>query len=169
MNGNETITTLGMGVEDLDLITTLGYGELGDAPAPFDLANVTLLEYETELEQSVFISLFTDKRITFTETPPRENDRRGWFGNAIDGSDIGSRLWLLDIEKMIEPDIITTAEAYCLEALQWLLDDRVCTELSVTVTRRDRYSIDILVIVSKGNDLDKEFYFTWNQLEKGEY
>jgi phage gp46-like protein len=168
MSGNHDLTTLGMGSTDLDLLTTLGYGELGEAPpSPFDLESVDLLKFETELEQAVYISLFTDKRITFDETPPRENDRRGWFGNAIDNSDIGSRLWILQTEKMI--DILDTVQAYCLEALQWIIDDQVASEITVNVSQRDRYSVDIETIISKGNNLNKRYFFTWNQLEQGAY
>jgi phage gp46-like protein len=43
----------------------------------------------------------------------------------VENDHTGSRLWLLDRSKRT-PDVLDRAVTYGREALQWLLDDRVC-------------------------------------------
>lgn len=87
------------------------------------------------LETAVLISLFTDRRAADGDTLPDEStDRRGWWGDAVpvvEGDHIGSRLWLLDRGKLT-PAVLRQAEEYALEALQWLIDDKVAARIEAT-------------------------------------
>jgi phage gp46-like protein len=93
------------------------------------------LAREYGLETAVLISLFTDRRADDGDTLPDEStDRRGWWGDAVpvvEGDQIGSRLWLLDRAKQT-PSVLRQAEEFALEALQWLVDDKVAARIEAT-------------------------------------
>lgn len=93
------------------------------------------LETGADLETAVLISLFTDRRAAEGDVlPDAERDRRGWWADAVplvEGDQIGSRLWLLARAKRT-PDTLERAREYAAEALRWLLDDAVATDVTVT-------------------------------------
>jgi phage gp46-like protein len=93
------------------------------------------LELSDGLESAVLLALFTDRRAEASDTlPDSETDRRGWWGDAepvVEGDRIGSRLWLLAREKETQA-VVTRAEEYAREALQWLVDDLVAEKVEVT-------------------------------------
>lgn len=86
------------------------------------------------LETAVLLSLFTDRRAEAGDAlPSGETDRRGWWGDAVpvhEGDTIGSRLWLLSREKELAI-VLSRAEEYAREALQWLVDDQVAERVEV--------------------------------------
>jgi len=90
---------------------------------------------DESLRTAVIISLFTDRRAEPDDLlPDGGTDRRGWWADIypqVDADRIGSRLWLLAREKQL-PSVLQRAQAYAAEALQWLLDDGLVTELAVT-------------------------------------
>jgi phage gp46-like protein len=67
------------------------------------------------------ISLFTD-RLAFEDDPlPQDGgDRRGWWGDSVGASPMGSRLWLLSREKEV-PEVVARARRYAAEALSWIV------------------------------------------------
>lgn len=93
------------------------------------------LQTDAGLEAAVMLSLNTDRRAEAgDELPDGQTDRRGWWADGLgEPADDrwGSRLWLLDRSKRT-PDVLTRAETYAREALQWLIDDLVATAVDVT-------------------------------------
>ncbi len=86
------------------------------------------------LRTAIIISLFTDARARDDDTLPEPGaDRRGWWGDCFndDPNDrIGSRLWLLEREKLTEATRLK-ARDICREALAWLVDDGVASAVDV--------------------------------------
>ena len=124
----------------------------------------------TGLRTSVIISLFTDRRARDDDVlpDPTSLDKRGWFGDLISpvttGDQIGSRLWLLEREKTT-PEVIKRAEEYCLEALQWMIDDGVVASVDVKVERQES-TLAIKVELRKINGLVEalEFSAEWDNM-----
>ena len=88
-----------------------------------------------DLETAVIISLFTDKRARPDDIlPGASDDRRGWWGDTyseIENDPLGSHLWLLHREKQTQ-QTLNRAREYCQDALQWLIEDGIASEINVT-------------------------------------
>ena len=131
----------------------------------------SILDFDKDaLLMAVFISLFTDSRFTFEDgDPPVENDRRGWWGDnllEIAGDADGSLLWLLTRAKIIEPDTLNDAQEYCEQALQWLTEDGVAEDVTVTVERIDIYKLAISIEITRPGEFEKTKYFwVWDVLQ----
>ena len=99
-----------------------------------------------DIVTSVLISLFTDRVATPDDLVPdatrKLRDPRGWWADEL----IGSRLWLIDRAKRTQATL-QRAQAYIVEALQWLVDDDVASRIEVTTewTRQD--TLGALVVV----------------------
>lgn len=96
------------------------------------------LHTDEGLETAVLISLFTDRLADASADLPKGADRRGWWGSAFgktktSWAGLGSHLWLLARSKLTAA-APATASRYCKEALQWLIDDGVAKDISVTTT-----------------------------------
>lgn len=103
---------------------------------------------EEGLETAVMISLFTDRRAKDGDLLDNPMDKRGWWGDQTSyysNDQIGSRLWLLERAKAIQPNLVR-AKTYITEALQWMLDDKVAQKIVVNTYRvpLDRNAGDIL-------------------------
>ncbi len=112
------------------------------------------------LETAIIISLFTDRRASIEDDlPDKDNlDLRGWWGDSTsekDNDKIGSLLWLLERSKT-EQDIINKAELYAKDALQWLIDEGIATEVIITVesikVSNAFYRFDLLVEIFRGQN-----------------
>lgn len=91
------------------------------------------LKGDDGLETAVSISLFTDRRITDEQLGPGETHKKGWWGDVfpdVDGDKIGSRLWTLARAKRTLATL-RLGEDYAKEALQWLLDDGIASQVTV--------------------------------------
>ena len=123
------------------------------------------LETDEGLETAILISLFTDRRAdTGDEIPDGTDDRRGWWGDgfpAIADDLIGSRLWLLSREKQLQ-SVLTRAEQYARESLQWLIEDRVSDQVDVTAEVVRRGVLGIQVVVHRPRKAIAEFRFDFN-------
>lgn len=93
---------------------------------------------EDGLQSAVLISLLTDRRADPDDQLPDDDgrpkaipaDRRGWCGDALSDDRIGSRLWLLVREKQTE-ETRQRAIFYAKEALQWLIEDGLASEVAI--------------------------------------
>jgi phage gp46-like protein len=87
------------------------------------------------LETAVMLSLFTDRAAESGDVlPDDQTDRRGWWADALPvvaGDKFGSRLWLLTRAPQ-SSDTLRRAEEYTREALQWLIDDKVASAVTVS-------------------------------------
>lgn len=126
------------------------------------------------LDTAVAISLFSDRLANADDVlPDNSGDRRGWWGDAYlpalaDGTPdhIGSRLWLLTRALQI-PATALAAQAYCEEALQWLINDGAVGAVTVPLpTFPARGLMTITVILSQRNSagvsVDRRFGFLWD-------
>ena len=101
------------------------------------------IQLDEGLSTAVFISLFTDRRASDDDELPDPNgtDKRGFWADSIDpyevGDQIGSRLWLLERSKTTEK-VMSQAEDYILEALEWMKIDGIAKTIEVEVERVHR-------------------------------
>lgn len=102
----------------------------------YGLEQLGLVE-DDGLDTAVIISLFTDRQAEASDViPDGTDDKRGHWSDSfpdLDGDLIGSRLWLLTREKQL-PEVMVRAREYCEEALTWMVQDGVASEVTVTVT-----------------------------------
>lgn len=125
------------------------------------------LKADDGLRTALYLSLFTDRRAEPGDVlPDGETDRRGWWADAVPvtpGDLMGSRLWLLARSKR-EPATLDRAVTYAREALQWLVDDRVCDSFNVTAEYLSPYNgFAIVVSVPRpvGSPTLYRFDHTW--------
>lgn len=118
------------------------------------------------LRTAVALSLLSDRRARADDAlPDGSTDRRGWWADALadrQGDQFGSRLWLLSREKDLA-EVRRRAEGYARESLEWLLDDRVATDIEVEARTvgSDRLLIDVAVIRGDGTRLAEQFDYVW--------
>lgn len=120
-------------------------------------------DMRAQLYRAVVVSLYTWRRAG-PDDPVDDDERYGWWGDVVprEGGDrIGSRLWLLR-RRNITPQTLRDAEHYAREALQWLLDDGVASQVDVTVERAGRDQISVLVAVHE--IAGAEHQYTFNDL-----
>ena len=85
------------------------------------------------LRSAIVVSLFTDARADADDPLPAGSDRRGWWGDvapAVDRDETGSRLWLLDREK-VTGKALARARDFAEAALAWLVEDKVAASVEV--------------------------------------
>lgn len=147
------------GAADLSLLTDLGQN-------PTDLAT------DRGLVTAVVLSLFADRRAEPDDTPPSGDptDRRGWWADqfaAVEGDRIGSRLWLLD-RSTLSNETLLRAKEYALEALAWMIEDRVVSGVDVAVERLGRDALLFVIKLQRpGRDpVTFRFAHTWNNLQE---
>ncbi|HCN6730996.1 TPA: phage GP46 family protein [Escherichia coli] len=116
-----------------------------------------------DLQTAILDSLFTD-RLARADDDYEDSDRRGWWGDSGEESQLGSRLWLLR-RKKLTPDLAKKAEEYSSEALNWLKVDGVVSEV-IPVARivlPDRLNL-IIRYQAPGKDWQEfRFYWIWEQ------
>ncbi len=125
-----------------------------------------LATLETELEQAVFISLFTDKRFdregVLQDT--QQNDIRGWWDDINEGEELGSDFWQLFKRKATD-DLVNEIKEAAEDALQWMLDDLIASEVNVTVVRTKPTNYSIVIEIVKEQKILGEFKFLWDELK----
>jgi phage gp46-like protein len=136
------------------------------------------LDEREELCNYVKVALMSDRVSTPGEIlpDPDSTDRRGWWGDldaqAIwNGWPIGSKCWLLMRAKIadsnsFEGDTVVRAESYCRDALQPLIDMRLCTAIDVEAARTGIDRIDVAITVFRGPEPEIQLIFQdmWRQL-----
>jgi phage gp46-like protein len=115
-----------------------------------------------DLVTAVLISLFTD-RVALPDDviPDGSGDPRGWWADDATYP-IGSRIWLLERAKRTQQTLVL-AQGYAEEALQWLLDDDVCSAIDVYCEWQQRGFLAMQVTVTKnaGNVVTLNFVWAW--------
>jgi len=124
------------------------------------------LKINQDLESAVIISLFAN-RLADAKDPIDGNDRQGWWGDTfatVKGSLIGSRLWELKRQKSLQ-SVANLAQQYCLEALQWLIEDQVAESINVQAEIIGLYTLGIAVQIYKPTGIQNfKFSYVWNQI-----
>jgi phage gp46-like protein len=145
---------------------------------PDENENVGGLRAKAAIETAVMLCLFTDRRID-PEHPLwylADGDRRGWWGDGVDvrtdlhEGPLGSLLWLLERAPMTVKGmpIETWAIQFANEALQTLLDQRVCARIDVSAAADragGRLLLTVQLFAADGSTVfDRNFDVLWNQL-----
>lgn len=124
------------------------------------------LTREEGLSTAILISLFTDARADDDDDIDDPNDRRGWWGDMVSDTPIGSKLWQFDRAKTTQTNI-TKFKKTIEDSLQWLIDDGVAAEITVDVYRsgtegNDRLNFEIKIYQTDGNQTAYKFDDLWN-------
>lgn len=125
-----------------------------------------------DLQTGVFISLFTDRRSLPDDPLPDESGYLGgWWGDSfpdVDGDLIGSRLWLLQ-RSAKTTDTLMRANEYLAEAVQWLIDDGVVSDVSTNAqwhpTLTDCMTFQVLITKPDSTHVPFKYDFLWQQLK----
>ena len=142
----------------------LKFDESGYADISFSNGDVTVDFGINQLESSVMMSLFTD-RIASSDFKPTDgtNDRRGvWFDSYLQ-QPLGSRLWQLYRSKITsDTGPLLQARGFCLEALQFLIDDGVAATVNVSTSWINKNSMAIQVTVTEPfTSVAHKFLYSW--------
>lgn len=116
------------------------------------------------IRSAVLVSLFTWRVASDDYVPPPGEpfDRHGWWADTYEPSPIGSRLWQLNrVKKTDDITLLVRAQNFCLEALQWLLDDGVAATVDVQTSWLTPTAIGIQVVISEPQSPPKTFNFSW--------
>lgn len=108
------------------------------------------------LSRAVVISLFTWQRAS--QSDEVDNDQRmGWWGDTFaenKGDKIGSKLWLL-LRQKVTDETLNRAQEYAYKSLKWLIDDGICSDITVDVERDEddpnRINLDVQLTTSTSN------------------
>jgi phage gp46-like protein len=156
-------TSSAIQLADLALSWSNTYGAADLSLIDFDLAS------DRGLMTAVILSLFIDRRAQDDDAPPSgdDNDRRGWWADQfadIEGDLVGSRLWLLDRSKRTNETLLRGKE-YALEALQWMISDRVVSVVDVTLETSPNALLIAVGLQRPGRDpVSFRFAHTWDHL-----
>ncbi len=134
----------------------------------FDLS-ILNWDFETDdgLESAILISLFSEARVGVDELREGETELKGFWADQIVPSEersTGSKLWLLDRGKATD-EALEQARDYCIEALQWLVDDGIASSVDAEATylarRRDTMQIEIQITRPDSSELNFKFDYVW--------
>jgi phage gp46-like protein len=128
------------------------------------------------LATAVIVALGTDALAEpWDKMPdPDDTDRRGWWGDydselIWDGWPIGSKLWLLQREKITGPGAqrgptTVRVENYIREAIQPFLDRRIGSHMEVEATHLGTDRIDARVRIFRGpeTEVDLRYQILWD-------
>ena len=133
------------------------------------------LERDDGLETAVTISLFSNRRADSEDVlPDADGSREGWWADRADPEDtnpdyIGSKLWLLGRGKFVT-NLPARAEEFAGEALQWMIDDGVASEVQVSASRASTYELSIAVRIVRPEAVTATFFryfYNWqNQIAR---
>lgn len=105
-------------------------------------------DMQDSLSRAIVISLFSWKRADKNDIYDKELGKQGWWGDSLNDDKIGSKLWQL-LRNKITSETIYQAEEMVFDALKWLIDDGICTDISVSVERDndtpDRLNVSIIL------------------------
>ena len=122
---------------------------------------------EHALNRAVVISLFTWRRANPDDKV--DDTRMGFWGDSVEppvaNDKIGSRLWLLRREKLVN-STFNRAREYAQEALQWMIDQSIATRIDVVAERHgvNGLAMQCTVYRSTGAVVDIRFDKTWEYL-----
>jgi len=101
---------------------------------------------EDGYDTAIWISLFTDARADSSQVPIPEY-RRGWLGNTVSivpDRQLGGYLWLVDQRRLVQKTL-NESKDYTKKALQPMVDDGICTEITVNGTIVPKTGIELNV------------------------
>lgn len=158
-------TSSAIQLADLALTWSTALGNADLSLIDMDLAS------DRGLTTAAALSLFTDRRAEADDVPPSGDptDRRGFWADEfadVPGDRWGSRLWLLDRAKATG-ETRRKAREYALEALAWMVEDKVITKADVTVEAFRADGMELAIVLEKpdGSSLSFRFSHVWDHQE----
>jgi phage gp46-like protein len=142
---------------------------LADLTVFVDGAQVIASHVDDPLVRAVIISLFTWRRAEPDDVlPDGGTDRRGWCGDSlatVAGDKIGCRWWLL-ARAPLTLKTINAARDYAIEAVKWLIDDKVCRRIEVQSERfgMDGLAVGIKIYRNDGSAVALKFSSVWQAI-----
>lgn len=121
------------------------------------------VQQDDGLASLVYLSLFTDARANDSdEIPDGTTDRRGWPGDSYVATEWGSRLWLLDREKLTN-EVRRRAVDYATEALNKLKAAGYIKAVSVvgTIPKLNTLVLNITLTKPDGSTLTLTISKRW--------
>lgn len=140
-----------------------------------EAGNIGGLKATAALETAVVLSLFTDRRCPADHPLAwlADGDPRGWWGDVVDvradlgEQPLGSLLWLLE-RAPLDGETAMWAEAFAIEALQPLVDQKAASKIEAVATARPEENRLDLVVRLYGRDgarvYDRKFDNIWAQV-----
>ncbi|WP_397599218.1 phage GP46 family protein [Silvanigrella sp.] len=103
------------------------------------------------LESKIGMLLFTDTRCENYELPEYEQSKKGFWADAFDKTNLGSKLWLLKRAKKTN-NILNDINAYCIQALQPLVNEKIVSKIEIdSHFEKKAIVISITVYSNQGN------------------
>lgn len=135
-----------------------------DANGQFDLTVENGdLKAVSGFDTALLVSLLTDARASSTQVVLPER-RRGWLGNIVStvaNRQLGSLLWLVDQRRLNQTTLNDTID-HVRNALNWLQDDNLVTNLEVTGSLIPLQGIQIYVTITALNgDTESHYINIW--------
>lgn len=124
------------------------------------------LQADQGLETAVIISLFTDRRVAAQDLPVGQLSQRGYWGDMfpeVPNDKWGSKLWTLEREKITDA-LLPKAEAYCNDALAWLITDGIAKDISVSASLDTSKRLILGITITKPNGDENKFGYLWDGL-----
>jgi len=163
---------------DIRLVQNTLFPGQGVVQIDWNLLGDGTLDSTQALATAIIVALGTDRLADSGDIlpDPDSTDRRGWWGDyqAEDvwgGWPIGSRLWLLQREKIEGPRSrrgSTTARVtqYISEAIQPFIDRRIGSSFIVEATRIGKEQIDALVRIYRGPvvEIELRYAILWDDI-----
>lgn len=144
----------------------LGYADIQLISSGRDVAG------DQGLETAVLISLFTNRRVNDEKLlPDNSNDKGGWWGFEYSEFSFGSRLWLLRRGKN-RNELLSLAEQYVKEALQWMIDKDVAETIQVVASFSNPKIMMLDIQISRPEISEEKrytyrYFFNWeNQIAR---
>jgi phage gp46-like protein len=116
------------------------------------------------LRSAVLLSIFTDRVAPPGYVAPAgsPNDRRGYWADSYEDAPIGSLLWTLDRSKKTgDLALLSQAQGFCKDALQWLIDAGIVGSVVTSATWLNSTAIGLQVILTQPNAPQQTFNFAY--------
>lgn len=118
-------------------------------------------EKENSFDSAIIVSLTAERRADVTESPIPEK-RRGWEGNEFMPVEFGSKLWLLEQERLTN-QVLNQADVYAAQALQWLIDFNYLESIIVEADRSQRRTLGLNIDLFRFNgQIEHRYFEPWN-------
>lgn len=115
-------------------------------------------------ETAVIIMLMTDTRASDEDVLPDKNDtRQGWWADALTGTPIGSKIWLLRRSPLTGTTLAALAQ-YTRDALQPLIDEGIADNIETSAERAGLNKVKFTgkIIRVDNSNVFFQFFNNWN-------
>lgn len=142
-------------MSDISLVRTSNQ----DFDIDFDGEDVSMSD---SLQNAVILSLAIWNRSEIASgVAATRNVQGGWWADALNELPLGSKLYTVFRERLDESSL-EKAKGMVKDALQWLIDDGVAKDVSVSASIAGRTSAEFVISVSKPDGDDEEFKWKTN-------